>query len=133
MRTLLFTATLILLGYSCEKDTPTEDSPPAFEGLELEGRWELTEAKRNNRTTQILDGLYFVFGPDNAFETNLGGEESAGKYIYDDRAEIVTSEVSMPATYLIRELSDGEMVLETKLEGSKFQFLLSRAEEEVES
>lgn len=133
MRTLLFIATLTLLSYGCNKDTPQEDLPPPIAALELEGRWELSEARRNNRVTQIMDGLYFVFGPDGRFETNLGGDQSVGKYAYDNRAEITTTEVSMPATYLIREHSDDELVLQTELEGSKFQFLLSRAEAELES
>ncbi|MEM8584016.1 MAG: hypothetical protein AAGF87_07100 [Bacteroidota bacterium] len=120
---------LLFLCLACGKDQPQEDAPLPTDSLELEGRWELIEAKRNNRVTQTFDGLYFVFGPDDQFETNLGGDESTGKFQYDDRAEIITSDVSLPATYLIREHNNGELMLETELEGLAFSFLLSRVEE----
>ncbi|MEM6879585.1 MAG: hypothetical protein AAF544_13545, partial [Bacteroidota bacterium] len=63
-------------------------------------------------------------------------DESTGKFAYDERAEIVTTEVALPATYLIREHNDGELMLETQLEGFAFKFLLNRVvetNEEVES
>ncbi|MEL6669389.1 MAG: hypothetical protein AAFP08_10510 [Bacteroidota bacterium] len=127
---------ILLLAFSCGDDKPQDNPPLPTDGLELEGRWELVEARRNNRPTQTFDGLYFVFGPENQFVTNLGGDESTGKFAYDERAEIVTTEVALPATYLIREHNDGELMLETELEGFAFRFLLNRVvetKEEVES
>ncbi len=124
MRFSLSCLFLILLFASC-----TSDQEPGVEAATatLEGRWELTEARRDNVKTLLLDGLYFVFGPSSAFETNLlTGTAQSGTYTRDG-SELTTEGVAVPLTYEITQLEDGELVLRSRYEGFVFDFLLRRA------
>lgn len=90
----------------------------------LEGRWELTEARRDNVKTGLLDGLYFEFRPDGTFETNLmTGEPQRGTYTREG-AEITTTGVELPLTYEIQSLDPEGLDLRARHEGFLFDFAL---------
>lgn len=122
MRLLLFLLPLAVL-FSCGTDP---DSAAVEAAETLEGRWELVEARRDNVRTNLLEGLYFVFGPEQAFETNLlTGEAQRGKYYVED-TEITTQGVAVPMTYEIQSLEGGVLTLRSRYEGFLFDFMLQR-------
>ena len=124
---VLFSALLFSFLYGCadsSAEVATEVSGP-----ELAGRWELTEARRDNVKTNLLEGLYFEFGEEEVFATNLlTGEDQRGKY-YREGAEIVTEGVAVPMTYEIEEMEDGRLLLRSRYEGYVFSFELAKAGE----
>ncbi|THH40058.1 hypothetical protein [Neolewinella litorea] len=122
MRFILPLLLLSLLFTACGSDPEV----PVEEAAALEGRWVLTEARRDNVKTGLLDGLYFDFGTDGAFETNLmTGEPQTGTYRREGD-EISTSGVALPLTYEVQDLAEDELVLRARHEGFLFDFALVR-------
>ena len=119
---VLFVLFLFLLS-ACE-----EDAPPAA-AAQLEGRWELVRATRNNRPTTTLDSLYYQFEEGGVLETNLLGEAQRGRYLRRDDGFIETAEVRVPMTYEVRELTDSLLRLRSDYEGFQFDFTLRRERE----
>ncbi len=124
MRFFLPLLLLALLFTACGSDR----EPEAADAIaSLEGRWELMEARRDNVKTLLLDGLYFVFGPGDTFETNLlTNTAQYGTYLRDG-SEVVTEGVEVPLTYDITQLEEGLLQLRSRYEGFVFDFLLRRA------
>ncbi len=119
---LLFTTVLFT---SCGPDQETQDADAA---AALEGRWELTEARRDNVKTNLLNGLYLVFHPDGSFETNLLTNEAQVGTYQRNGAEIVTAGVEAPLTYEMETLEENTLHLRSRYEGFLFDFTLRRAE-----
>lgn len=108
----------------------TDDNAVDTEQL-LQGRWELVEAKRNNRPTESLTELYFLFQNDGTVETNLSGAVESGAYRLDDQT-IEQRNTSMDTDYLIQSLTDSLLVLRTRLSNQNFEFSLRKAELDVQ-
>lgn len=106
------------------------NEPPLTESAaadQLTGRWELTEARRDNVKTNLLEGLYFVFSEDGSFETNLlTGQAQTGNYRVDGE-EITTTGIEVPLIYEIVLLEDGLLDLRSRHQGFVFQFTLVQA------
>ncbi|WP_116125037.1 hypothetical protein [Lewinella sp. IMCC34183] len=122
---LTFLVLLFSLLFSCGSDP---ELPPEA-AAELEGRWELTDARRNNVKTTNLDGLYFDFRPNGELLTNLMGEEQQGTYTRND-TELVTEGVAPAMTYEIESLEAGELVLRSELQGFYFVLRMRKADAE---
>ncbi|NJB84687.1 hypothetical protein GGR26_000432 [Lewinella marina] len=117
---------LLLLSLLCA-GCGSEPEVTAEEAVHLEGRWELTEARRDNVKTGLLDGLYFDFGPEGAFETNLlTGEAQSGSWEREGE-QIITSGVELPLTYEIQALKPKALNLRARHEGFLFDFALERS------
>lgn len=105
----------------------SEPETVEVEVSDLEGRWELVEARRDNVKTGVLDGLYYVFGPDGGFETNLlTGEAQRGSYTREGE-EISTTGVEPAMTYEVLALEGDRLMLRSRYQGFLFDFALQRA------
>ncbi|MCP9235719.1 hypothetical protein [Lewinella sp. JB7] len=113
---------LLILATSCGRD----GEAPVVEAAELTGRWDLVEARRDNVKTNLLEGLYFVFGEGGRFETNLLTNEAQSGTYSRDGTEIVTTEVEAPMTYEIESLDEDELLLRSRYQGFLFDFRMER-------
>ena len=110
----------------CLLVSATACAPDAPEAEELlPGRWELTEALRDNMKTPMLDGLFYNFDAGGQLETNLMGNESPGSYRLEE-GWINTEGIIPPLNYYITEISDSSLQLRTELQGFRFDFVLRR-------
>lgn len=91
----------------------------------LEGRWELAMAQVNGEATDRLEKLYFVFLPDTSLQTNILGSEQNFKYQVDGPH---IKQLSSPEVeYLMQELTDSSLVLQTEIRGATFDMFLGRS------
>lgn len=97
---------------------------------QLEGRWEIVTGKRNNRETETLSSLYFVFGPGDELETNLIGQSERGTFELDDN-EIRQSGTSLDANYSIIDISDTTLHLRSTIRNTRFDFQLRKTADEA--
>lgn len=115
----------VLLGSSCGQD-------PGNQQELLLGRWELEEATSNGTPTERLAGLYFVFKPDGAMNTNLPvpGMSEETKYKLDGSNLLQYSD-GLPdeVVYTIEEVGDSTLTLTTELRNFRFRFLLKKRPE----
>lgn len=113
---ILFIYAIVFTG--CGKDAVDE-------GPQLEGRWEVEEARRNGRLTESLRGLYFDFGQEGSFTTNISGMDENGRYEVSENS-IATSEVQLSLDYKINELSDSTLELTSVFQDYRFFFRFRR-------
>ncbi|CAH0999723.1 hypothetical protein LEM8419_01023 [Neolewinella maritima] len=122
----VFLLSLPYLFFACGSDAA---ELPEEATTQLEGRWELVEARRDNVKTGVLDGLYLDFGSDGAFTTNLLSEDNEpqrGSYVREGN-ELSTSGVMVPLDYEVIALEGDILSLQSRYEGFIFSFLLQRA------
>ena len=96
------------------------------------GRWELTSALRNGMETEMLEGLFFEFGPEGELQTNLMGNEAPGSYVMTENT-VATAGVVPPLEYEVTELTDSSLVLRTELQSFRFDFSFRRVAGGVEA
>jgi hypothetical protein len=114
---LFLAATLLCV--ACENKTQKNQAS-------LLGRWEMAEAFRNQKATQLLAGVYFDFGADGKMTTNLPTTaEGATEYVVEK--DNITQKTTLPIVYHIAHLSETELVLEVELRNVPFELRLRRA------
>ncbi len=92
----------------------------------ITGRWTLTEAQRNNRVTESLASLYFIFREEGTMETNLLGTEEMYFYTVSPTEIIQKGPRMDPIKYQINQLSDSSAELSTSLRNFNFVFKLRK-------
>lgn len=91
----------------------------------LNGRWELSQAFRNQKQTEMLSGVYFQFEAGQSMRTNFPASgEDAAPFDLLSRDEIVQQFPVQPVHYKIKSLSDTTLVLTTELRGALFELQL---------
>ncbi|WP_157976132.1 hypothetical protein [Lewinella sp. IMCC34191] len=124
----IFSALLLFLLCACGSEPElTEEQVSA-----LEGRWELVEARRDNVKTGVLAGLYFAFGEDGRFETNLMAEDAQTGTYERTEEEITTTGVTPAMTYEIVALEGDRLLLRSHFQGFLFDFDLQRGRPDSE-
>ena len=90
------------------------------------GAWEIVSAERDGKTTETLNGAYFEFDANDLLTTNLLGREESSPFEFNiERAQIV-QKGSSHLSFVISELSDDEMRLQTSIREIPFNIMLSR-------
>ncbi|MCB0687927.1 MAG: hypothetical protein KDC53_15430 [Saprospiraceae bacterium] len=115
-----FTLATISLIWACKKNEPTVDQ------AQLGGRWELNWAQINGAETDRLRDLYFVFLPDTSMQTNILGSERNFKFDFDGESIKQHSDPAME--FLIKEVNDSTLTVETEIKGSIFTIYLDRSQ-----
>lgn len=90
------------------------------------GRWTLEEAQRNDRVTESLASLYFIFREEGTMETNLLGSEEMYFYSVSPLEIIQRGSRIEPIQYQINQLSDSSAELSTSLRNFNFVFKLRK-------
>ncbi len=92
----------------------------------LYGHWDVESAKRMDRPTQTLKGLFFKFEPE-AVETNLMGSTSDLSYSdQDHQLKIWSNQDTIPFDYKFQE---EYLVLTTDYGGERLEIWLKKQEE----
>ncbi len=117
---LIFTLTLMisLMSTSCETELP-------YDSQQLNGRWEIQEARRNGRVTQSLEGAFFEFRSDGSMLTNLMGKEEEHPYELQQKGILQKSQPK-DILYKIDELSDSKLGLSMTIRKFDFQLKLDK-------
>lgn len=118
---LLLFSTLMACGNDASED----------QGPQLEGRWEIDRALRNGRPAESLAKLFFEFGEDASFSTNISGEVETGTFEVVEE-EITTTGMSLPMVYKVGTLTDSTLVMKSSLSRYRFEFFLRRAADQTE-
>ncbi len=107
--------------FSCHDDDATIATRQ-----QLNGRWDLVEAYRNNQLTPSLENLYFEFSSGDSLRTNVNnGQAETVVYKLDDQ-QIIPQGSSLDAVYQIVSLSDSSLELSTYIRHLPFRFLLRK-------
>lgn len=119
MKPKWYVLTVALLIMSCESE---EEKIQQM----ITGRWTLTEAQRNNRVTESLASLYFIFREEGTMETNLLGTEEMYFYTVSPMEIIQKGPRIDPIKYQINQLSDSSAELSTSMRNFNFVFKLRK-------
>jgi len=103
---------------SCEDDNATQES-------DLLGKWNITQAFRDNKPTTTMDEMYFEFAEEGILTTNMTGEAEAYQFEVDDE-QISQRAGTIDADYKIESRLDNELTLTTTLGGKSFRMTLER-------
>ena len=91
------------------------------------GKWELTEALRNDRPAASLENIFFEFYQDGKMVTNFnatGNTETSEYAISGNKIRQKNNELS--PEYIIEEVNDTLLVLSTELRNFDFRLLLKK-------
>jgi hypothetical protein len=95
---------------------------------DLEGRWEVYEALRNNALTNTLEDGYFIF-EDSIMKTNIVGTEVEGKFsLVGDQ---FNHESALPVDYHIDYYGQDTLHLNTLIRGFQFDFKLLKVRDTI--
>ena len=123
-----FSFFMVLLGITAAFSACTSDDKEQELRDQLAGRWEISQAFRNERPTTSLENLYFDFYGTDSLRTNLNnGRAEAMPYEIKDQT-ITPVGSQLDAAYTIQELSDTSLILISTINRLPFRFLLRRAE-----
>ncbi|MEZ4983998.1 MAG: hypothetical protein R2795_02990 [Saprospiraceae bacterium] len=92
----------------------------------LEGRWEVKEAFRNEKQTEMLQGLFFDFQPEGQLLSNLTGMEEKSTYALDGKF-IQQRGGAIEADYKIETLEDTILVVTTTIRDKRFKMIFGKA------
>jgi hypothetical protein len=124
MRKAVFGYLLLFIALSagCKRNEPME------EVYELEGKWDIYEAYRNNELTNTLEDGYFLFS-DSIMETNILGSPISGAYTLSSTSFSHNS--SLPAEYKIISYSKDTLEVDTEIRNYRFKFRLLRERDSI--
>ena len=129
----LIPSLLFLLAFSaCEH----EPKVPTFDIQLLTGRWELTNAWRNNKKTETLIGTYYEFESKGIMRTNLSLDMQEDEYEYEFDGINITQIGELETVYHIDSLTNSTLIFSTTFSDFPFKLELSKkrdSEEEVGS
>lgn len=108
----------IVLICACKKD-----SKPSLTKTDLQGKWKLTEAFRNEKQTQTLSGAYYQF-QDSVLTTNIFGEEFSAAYKIENME--VVQHIPMEIRYKVTKNPDQSLGFLTMIDGIPFRFILKK-------
>ena len=105
-----------LIFVSCQSTGVKEDL--------LLGHWKLKEGFRNDKASNLLEGIYFKMDAPNEILTNFLGEEQKGQFeLKKDELTIKTSQITK---FDVTLLTETQLELEAIIRGTPFRFLLEK-------
>ena len=112
----------ILATICCKQEAPAV----VYDSTKVEGNWLVTEALRNNKHTQTLNGAEFNISKDHLTHNLYGADSSyliqwGQGYIYAPRD-----------TFRIESIVDSFMVLQVLLQQHNFKFSLKKQTDQTE-
>ncbi len=90
----------------------------------LQGRWIVQEAYRNEVLTKTLENAYFEFNTESAMSTNLWPDALEISYAIDGNMLLQKSEEVV--TYTIQKLTTDSLELSSTIRNYRFYFVMVR-------
>jgi hypothetical protein len=94
---------------------------------QLNGFWELTQAKRNGNPTDLLKGGYFYFGSTGKMATNIKGDTL--NELYSLEGDLIKTLGPENLTFKVNYISKDTLKLTSKIGKSNFDFMGVRFKE----
>ncbi|HKK62559.1 MAG TPA: hypothetical protein VJ951_08360 [Bacteroidales bacterium] len=118
-----FVSVLAFFSLGCDTNESNKaESPSNIVKEKVIGHWDLVSAKRDGKSTRVLDNTFFEFTQD-SMQTNFPSKE--GRYSFKTiNNEIVTQEDS-PTFYKVQSLKGDTMGFSVKLRGYLFEMTLA--------
>ena len=87
---------------------------------DVEGYWNIGNAKRNGKETSLLDGGYFYFMINNRMATNIKGDTIVASYALEgDKIKVNAEE---PMVFHVNYVTSDTIYLTSKIGSSNFEF-----------
>ena len=112
---LLSLALLILVMMACKSEAINVNKK------QLHGFWELTEAKRNGKATDLLKGGYFYFGSTGKMATNIQGDTITE--LYQLEGDLIKTLGPENLAFKVNYISKDTLKLTSKIGKSNFDFM----------
>ncbi len=91
---------------------------------DIEGTWNVAEAKRNGKSTQTLSRAYYHFSSRMELETNFAGSVTETTYTLEDNTLVQHGDQDI--RYIITDWQDSTFVMTFTIQDFKFEFVLKR-------
>ncbi len=111
---------VVLLCVWCGVMVGCRSEPPLFDKNKVKGTWVVTEAIRNNKVTQTVNGAVFTIS-ETQLTHNLYGADSSYKITWSREAILAG-----PAAYTVEAAQDSLLVLATILHNFPFRLSLKK-------
>ncbi len=103
-----------------------EPHDPTFEKKYLIGKWELTDAWRNNKKTETLTGTYYEFGEDGMMKTNLTTDLTEKEFPYEFDGRSITQKGTQNVVYSLDSLSEAVLIFSMSINNFPFRLVLAK-------
>jgi hypothetical protein len=112
----LFVCLLLPFVYACNSDKKIDEEY-------LQGKWIITEALRNGKKTNTLDGAFFFFD-QKILTTNFEGIENQAEYTLVHNELKLTK--GLDYTFHLKRTADPLLVMTVKIQNVDFEFKLKK-------
>lgn len=126
---LLYITLSILTLTACTEEVKS----PSYDENLLIGRWELKDAWREKKQTEMLVGTFYEFDQKGTVRTNFTADMVPGEFPYALEGHIIQLEGEPEFSYTIDSLDQANLIFSTNYRGYLFKMALKKAIEGVES
>lgn len=116
---ILSTLSVLFAFNACTSDSSTNDSSPSLE--QLQGKWDLTSAMRDQEATSSLEGTYMQFD-DSKMTCNFIGETVNSDFSLENNQLVQGAQ-----TYKIESFTPEQMIVSTQLMDYDFKLTFTRS------
>lgn len=99
-----------------------------FKKESIAGRWELKEAWRNMKKTELLTGTYYEFSSAGKMKTNLTKSTLEETYDFELHGQEITQLSNPPITYTIEAFQDSMLTLSMIINNFPFRLTLVKVD-----
>ena len=117
---LLFTIFLTLIGCTAEPQLPS------YETELLYGRWELTDAWRRHKKTEMLIGTYYEFDQQGFMRTNFPTDMESKSHPYEFDGRSITLKDKEGFIYRVDSLTNSTLIFSTTYSNFPFKLAFSK-------
>ncbi len=119
----------IFLIISCKTDNKVSYPPlKELETNELDGRWKMHEAYKEEQRTKLLDNAFFDFNAGETIATNILGDETPYPYVLGQNNLTVNG--GRNGLYKVLAKTSDTLTLATKIRNFNFRFILVKSKDE---
>ena len=114
---VLVLSVVVLVMGSCTSDNGMHEE-------DLVGKWQVVQAQRNGKSTELVNGATFVFDEKGIMKTDITGAEDAGSFTLNE--PVLTYHGKKDVLYTLNKLTQDSMQLAVDLQGLNFVLDLVR-------
>jgi|GEM_PF-3831668 len=114
---VLVLSVVVLVMGSCTSDDGMHEE-------DLVGKWQVVQAQRNGKSTELVNGATFVFDGKGIMKTDITGAEDAGSFTLNE--PVLTYHGKKDVLYTLNKLTQDSMQLAVDLQGLNFVLDLVR-------